>query len=211
MFFLGFDFTGWERNDNYYFTATSLKDPWIKQGFFAPQGSLTWNSQTTFVLPIQGSKETTFMYMGDRWSFPKQNSAATYIWQPLIVDEYKLSIPEFKEAWTIDKVTGIVSSTNVQGKALKAADALITYTGNWQQDTLAIKSSNTKGDSFSFTVKGTQVGIYGLARPDGGYASIIFRNSKGQTVQTSTIDLYSKYSTVLLKFLSRVFKTMLTP
>ena len=84
-YFLGSDLTGWERNDNYYFTSTSLKGPWKKHGFIAPKNTLTWNSQTTFVLPIQGTKETTFMFMGDRWSFPKQNSAATYIWQPLML------------------------------------------------------------------------------------------------------------------------------
>jgi hypothetical protein len=210
-YFLGSDLTGWERNDNYYFTATSLKGSWTKQGFFAPQGSLTWNSQTTFILPIQGSKETTFMFMGDRWSFPKQNSAATYIWQPLQVDGYKISIPEFAAAWKIDVATGVTMPTVLQGNEIKATDSKITYTGNpiaigWQQDTLAVKSSNTKGDSFSFTVKGTQVGIYGLARPDGGYASVTIRNRKNKTVLDATIDMYSKYPTVLLKFLSPVLK-----
>ncbi|MFV0336654.1 MAG: family 43 glycosylhydrolase, partial [Chthoniobacterales bacterium] len=35
-YWLGSDLTGWERNDNYYFTATSLKGPWEKRGRFAP-------------------------------------------------------------------------------------------------------------------------------------------------------------------------------
>jgi hypothetical protein len=205
-YFLGSDLTGWERNDNYYFTATSLRGPWTKKGFFAPQGTLTWNSQTTFVLPIQGTKETTYMFMGDRWSFPKQASAATYVWQPLTISGYNISLPEFKEAWTIDQKTGVVSSASVKGKAIVAADRQINYSGSWKQDTLTVKSSDEKGTSFSFTMKGTQVGIYGLARPDGGYASVIIRNSKGETVLTSAIDMYSKYPTVLLKFLSPVFK-----
>ncbi|WP_462244798.1 family 43 glycosylhydrolase [Ferruginibacter sp.] len=205
-YFLGSDLTGWERNDNYYFTATSLKGPWTKQGFIAPPGTLTWNSQTTFVLPIEGTKETTFMFMGDRWSFPKQNSAATYIWQPLQVDGHKIAMPVFNEAWKIDVKAGVNSSGEIKGNEIAANDQQIIYTGNWQQDTLAVKSSDTKGDAFSFTVKGTQVGIYGLARPDGGYANVIIRNSKGKTVLTSSIDMYSKYPTVLLKFLSPVLK-----
>ena len=73
-FWLGSDLTSWERNDNYYFTATSLEGPWTRRGIFAPKGSLTWNSQSTFVLPVYGSKDTTFIYMGDRWAFPRQNS-----------------------------------------------------------------------------------------------------------------------------------------
>lgn len=205
-YFLGSDLTGWERNDNYYFTATSLNGPWTKRGCFAPQGTLTWNSQTTFVLPIEGTKETTFMFMGDRWSFPKQNSAATYIWQPLQVDGYKIALPEFKAAWTIDLSTGVASSAAMPGKEIKAIDTKINYSGNWQQDTLEVKTANEKGTSFSFTVKATQVGIYGLARPDGGYANVIIRNSNGKTVLASSIDMYSKYPTVILKFLSPTFK-----
>jgi hypothetical protein len=58
----------------------------------------------------------------------------------------------------------------------------------------------------AFTVIGTQVGIYGLARPDGGYANVSILNSKGKTVLNSSIDMYSKYPAELLKFLSPVFK-----
>ncbi len=205
-YFLGSDLTGWERNDNYYFTATSLNGPWTKRGFFAPQGTLTWNSQTTFVLPIEGTKKTTFLFMGDRWSFPKQASAATYVWQPLTVKGYSISLPQFKEAWKIDQKTGLASAPTIKGKTISATDKRIVYKGNWKQDTLAIKSSDEKDASFSFTVKTTQIGIYGLARPDGGYANIIIQNSKGETVLTSNVDFYSKYPALLLKFISPVFK-----
>lgn len=205
-YFLGSDLTGWERNDNYYFTATSLKGPWTKRGFFAPEGSLTWNSQTTFVLTINGSRDIAYMYMGDRWSFPRQNSAATYIWQPLKVSGYNISLPEYKEAWRINRSTGEIGSAKLIGKSISASDKQITYTGSWQQDTLTVKSSDAKDASFSFIVKGTQVGIYGLARPDGGYAGITIKNSEGKTILTSSIDMYSKYPTVLLKFLSPLLK-----
>ena len=205
-YFLGSDLTGWERNDNYYFTSTSLKGPWTKRGFFAPQSTLTWNSQTTFVLPIEGTKETTYMFMGDRWSFPKQTSAATCVWQSFTISGCNISLPEYKEAWKVDQKTGVVSSAIVTGKTIVATDQQLIYSGNWKQDTLAIRSSHEKGDSFSITVKTTQVGIYGLARPDGGYASIVIRNSKGKIVLTSSIDMYSKYPVVLLKFLTPVLK-----
>ncbi|MES2774989.1 MAG: family 43 glycosylhydrolase [Bacteroidota bacterium] len=205
-YFLGSDLTGWERNDNYYFTANTLKGPWSKRGFFAPQGTLTWNSQTTFVLPIEGTKETTYMYMGDRWSFPKQATAATYVWQPLTIAGYNISLPEYKEAWKVDQKTGVVSPAALKGKTIVATDQHFIYSGNWKQDTLAVKSSDEKGASFTFTAKGTKIGIYSLARPDGGYAGITIRNSKGMNVLESFIDLYSKYPVVLLKFLSTELK-----
>jgi hypothetical protein len=215
---MGADLTGWERNDNYYFTAASLKGPWIKRGFFAPQNSLTWNSQTTFVLPIQGSKETTYMFMGDRWSFPKQNSAASYVWQPLMVSGYNISMPEYKEAWKINLSTGKATTATINGTVITATDKRIRYCGNWQLDSSRVvapplrelepymECADEKDASFSFDFIGTGIAIYGLARPDGGYAAIIIRNSKGITVLNSNVDMYSKYPARLLKFLSPVLK-----
>lgn len=94
--------TSWDRNDNYYFTAPSVSGPWTRQGLFCPEGSLTWNSQTTYVLTVPRASDTLYVYMGDRWSYPHQASAATCVWQPLTVSGTKLSIPAFREAWSLD-------------------------------------------------------------------------------------------------------------
>lgn len=203
-YFLGSHLSSWEKNDNYYFTASSLKGPWVPRGLFAPEGTLTWNSQTTFVLPIEGSKETTYLFMGDRWSFPKQASAATYIWQPLTVSGTSLSIPKYREAGQINIATGIASAAAVGKKTIENTDKRITWRGHWKQDTLSVKSSDEKRASFSLTFKGTQIGWYGLSRPEGGYAHAILRNSKGKTVLSAIIDMYCKYAAATLKFLSPV-------
>lgn len=39
------------------------------------------------------------MFMGDRWSYPHQASAATYVWMPMQVNGTKLSIPEYWQCW----------------------------------------------------------------------------------------------------------------
>ena len=208
-YFLGSDLTGWERNDNYYYTATSLKGPWIHRGNFAPKGTLTWNSQTTFVLPIEGSKETTFMFMGDRWSFPRQATAATYVWQPLKVDGTSISIPEYLEGWKLNTSKGTISSANLTKNIIENGDKRIAYTGKWQQDSpdnLSLNSSAEKNASFSVRFTGKQIGIYGLARPDGGYARITITDSKGRTVLSSNTDMYSKYKVAALKFLSPILR-----
>lgn len=44
----------WERNDNYYFTAKDLHGPWEYKGLFCPAGSLTYNSQCSFVFRYEG-------------------------------------------------------------------------------------------------------------------------------------------------------------
>jgi hypothetical protein len=206
-YFLGSHLTSWERNDNDYYTAAALKGPWIKRGMFCPEGSLTWNSQTTFVLPIEGSKDTTWMFMGDRWSFPKQASAATYVWQPLTIEGAAISIPRYREAWTINTSSGVASTAQVGGQVINNSEkTLVTYSGKWMNDTLSMMSSNLKDASFTLKFTGTRVGFYGLARPDGGYALVTIRNSKGKTVLTSIVDMYCKYAVQSLQFLSPVLK-----
>lgn len=207
-FLLGSDLTSWERNDNYYYTATSVKGPWTKQGFFAPVGTLTWNSQTTFVLPIEGSAETTFMFMGDRWSFPKQASAATYVWQLLAVSGIKLSISAFHQAWQINTFTGKFTVPVMHSRIIDNIDKeLITYKGQWDyqsNDTVSESSSNAKDANFNITFSGTQIGLYSLSGPNGGYARVTLRNSKGKMVLTTIVDMYCRYRVSSLKFMSPV-------
>lgn len=207
-FWLASNLTAWERNDNFYYTATSLKGPWTAGGNFAPVGTLTWNSQCSFVLPITGSKGTTYMYMGDRWSYPYQASSATYVWQPLDVSGTKLSIPAYQEAWQVDAKTGIASAFEVKGETISVADKAITYTGDWnitEGDTPSARSDK-KGDSFSVQFNGTQIGFYSLAGTDSGYADIVVTDSKGKTVASGIVDAYSKYPVKSLLFLTPVLK-----
>jgi hypothetical protein len=204
-FFLGSNLTSWERNDNYYYTATSLKGPWTSRGLFVPKGSLTWNSQCTFVLPIQGSRETTYMYMGDRWSYPKQRSSATYVWQPLTISGVSLSIPVYHEAWQINDSKGVTFVKTGGRKIIENTDKrLITYTGKWDHlgDTSLLSTSDSKDASFSVFFKGRQIGFYSLAKRDNGYARVVVHNKKGETVLNSIVDMYSLHPVRTLKFLT---------
>jgi hypothetical protein len=201
--------TSWERNDNFYYTANSLGGPWTYRGEFAPKGTLTWNSQTTFVFPVEGLKDTTYVFMGDRWSFPKQNSAATYVWQPLTVSGNSLSIPNYYEAWQIDPVTGsnmrkTAGVTIIDHANLKQ----VSYRGAWQQatisDTFRVSSTDNQNASFSIKFTGRQIGLYFLSKPDNGYARIVLHDSKGRTMLNSVVDMYCKYPILELKYITPV-------
>ena len=74
-----------------YLTATSLEGPWTFRGNFAPEGSLTWNSQSTFVLPVINKKDTVLMFMGDRWSFPKTRFGS-YLCVATCKDRYRKGV-----------------------------------------------------------------------------------------------------------------------
>jgi hypothetical protein len=209
-FWLCSHLTSWERNDNVYYTANSLQGPWRYRGTFAPEGTLTWNSQTTFVLPVKGTKDTTFMFMGDRWSFPHQNSSATYVWQPMKVLDSSLSIPSYHRAWNIDVTTGVASSAIIGRKEVLFSDrSNINYTSGWKQgvkDDINFCSSDARGAHFSVRFSGRQISMICVLRPDGGYAQVNLKDSKGKIVMTTLIDMYCKYSTNSLSFISPVLK-----
>jgi hypothetical protein len=204
-YLLGSDLTSWERNDNTYYTAPALQGPWTARGRFAPPGTLTWNSQTTFVLPVAGTQDTTYLFMGDRWSYPKQASAATYVWQPLTVVGTAVSMPTYQPAWQLNAASGVAAPVSVPGNPIENTDSRIRYAGSWQHnpsDTLTTSSSAEKGASFSVQFTGTQVALVGLAQLVGGYARLTLRNRKGKTVLAATLDLYSKYPVAGLQFVS---------
>nr|WP_315153141.1 family 43 glycosylhydrolase [uncultured Flavobacterium sp.] len=201
-FWIGSGLTSWERNDNYYFTSKSLRGPWISKNNFALAGTLTWNSQATYVLPITGSKEITYMFMGDRWSFPRQQSSATYVWQPLIVSEDSISLPDFKESWQINLDTGIWSAVSEKRKSIVNFDSnRIKYKGEWKHSGKVSKST-TKNASFELAFKGRKIALYGFSGPENGYANVVLKNSKGTIVMQSIVDMYCKYSSESLQFIS---------
>ncbi|KAG8696780.1 hypothetical protein FRC08_006946 [Ceratobasidium sp. 394] len=93
--------TGWNTNDNMYSTSTSLSGPWSSWKTFAPSGTHTYNSQTTFVLPVGNN----FMYMGDRW-YSSNLMRSTYIWLPLVISGTTASMPNYYDDWVINVKSG---------------------------------------------------------------------------------------------------------
>lgn len=211
-YWLGSGLTAWERNDNEYFMAASLAGPWEPQGTFAPKGTLTWNSQTTFVMPIVGSEATTFVFMGDRWAHPRQNSAATYVWQPLQFDSAgRMSLPEFRQSWKVDTLTGQWAPVPLRGKVTDIRVSTgVRYNDAWKAYTDAKGLSDLRSDLKDATLtvefKGTQVGLYGVARPDGGFGEVQIKDRAGNVVLSSVMETYCLYPEASLKFLSPKLK-----
>lgn len=207
-YFLGSDLTSWERNDNYYYVSSSLGGPWIKKGLFCPPGTLTWNSQTTFVLPITGERDSVYMFMGDRWSYPKQKSAATYVWQPLTIVGENLSIAKFSESWYVG-TSGKIIPVDITGQTIENTDLHhISYEGKWQQtvDSISLSTATGKGHSFTVTFEGSQAALYGLSGSNGGYVEIQVTDSNGKLLYSSLVDNYSRFSTLSLKYITPLLK-----
>ncbi len=205
-YWVGSGLTGWERNDNSYFTANSLSGPWTARGVIAPEGTLTWNSQSTFVFPVVGEKTTTYLYMGDRWSFPKQRATATYVWQPLVFDGDEISMPVYHESWTIDLKTGEWNDVPLNPSyEIRNNDQAVNYVGRWEDSGnghLHSKRANLKDAAISISFKGSQIALRGVASIDCGYGHIQIKNSKGELVHDTWIDMYSNKTVEGLQYLS---------
>jgi hypothetical protein len=100
--------SGWDTNDNRYYTATSLAGPWTLRGLIAPSGAKTYQSQVTNAFPVTGSSGTTYVYVGDRWSTPNY-SMTRLILLPIQISGTTLSLPWYDQ-WTINTSTGTWSN-----------------------------------------------------------------------------------------------------
>ena len=108
---LGSHLTGWWPNANKYCVAEKLEGPWSELKDIAPPESLTYGSQSTYLLKVTGSEKTTVIYMGDVWR-PYELWDSRYLWYPL---EIGCGIMALKPAkgwmpgpWSIDVATGEV-------------------------------------------------------------------------------------------------------
>jgi len=112
--------TGWNANQQQYATATSLAGPWSAMTNVGD--STAFNSQTAYVLPVQGTSGTSYLYLGDRWgnSFGGTVNDSRYVWLPLTFpSSTSLSMSWYPEI-TVDTTAGTVSGTSATYETLTA-------------------------------------------------------------------------------------------
>jgi len=103
---IGSALTGWAPNPNKYATAARLEGPWSEFKDVAPTETKTYGSQSTLMLKITGTKQTSVIFMGDIWK-PKTQWDSRYLWMPLEIGDGQLRLPE-PMPWKIDVHTGQV-------------------------------------------------------------------------------------------------------
>ena len=189
--------TSWEKNDNFYFTAPKIEGPWTKQGLFCPEGTLTYNSQSTFVFPLKRGNDIVPMFMGDRWSYPHQASAATYVWMPMQVNGTKLSIPEYWQCWDLNTLKPVDILRKGKQVSMKNIKPAVGWTEN-----RGCFVSNAKGSVLAVSFRGTHVAVVGKSDSHSGYARVSVLNAKKDTVYSTLVDFYSKYSEKAIRIMT---------
>ena len=112
--------TGWNANQQQYATATSLAGPWSAMTNVGD--STAFNSQTAYVLPVQGTSGTSYLYMGDRWgnSFGGTVNDSRYVWLPLTFPSSTSLSMSWSPEITVDTTAGTVTGTSATYETLTA-------------------------------------------------------------------------------------------
>jgi len=124
--------TGWDPNQASYATSSSLTSGWSALQNVGDGN--TFYSQSTYVLPIQGSgTNTAYLYLGDRWAgaWGGRVNDSTYIWQPITFPSATTMNMSWNNTVAIDTSSGTITGAtrNFQfvnaksGKALEVQDA----------------------------------------------------------------------------------------
>ncbi|KAI0196444.1 family 43 glycoside hydrolase [Astrocystis sublimbata] len=138
--------TGYRPNNVVAFRADKLSGPWSQPWIVAAPNTRAYNSQSGSTLRINGSKQTTYLYLGDQWD---SNSLweSRYIWLPMTIDdERKMLSLDWYDVFDLNVETGEWSA--VEGQTYGQANAT-TNGGAFKQE------ANFANEGTSLT------GIYG--------------------------------------------------
>jgi hypothetical protein len=97
--------TGWKPNPGRLASANKITGIWKPLGNpcrgTADENKITFGSQSTFVLPIQG-KKNKFIYMGDRW-IPENLADSRHIWLPVEWED-EMPVIKWHQEWYLSKI-----------------------------------------------------------------------------------------------------------
>jgi hypothetical protein len=135
--------TGYRPNNVVAFRADKLSGPWSQPFIISPLNTRTFNSQSGFSLCINGTKKTTYLYLGDQWDSISLWESR-YIWLPLSIDEDKKSLElQWHDVYDLDVKTGEV--TPINGTTYSSKNATTSGDAFHQEATFGSDSLITTG------------------------------------------------------------------
>lgn len=99
--------TGWEPNQGKYAYSASITGEW--SDLFDIGSPTTFDTQPTYILTIQGSETTSYIYVGDRWD-PSNYFNSSYVFLPLSFDTETSMSLDWASSITIDVQTGLMEA-----------------------------------------------------------------------------------------------------
>lgn len=107
--------TGWDPNQAKYATASSIEGNWSSPTNFGD--SVTYGSQSAYVIPVSGSSTTSYLFMGDRWAgaWGESVNNSRYVWLPLSFPTNNTLQMNWYPSIDIDTATGVISGNTSGG------------------------------------------------------------------------------------------------
>ncbi|KAI0129078.1 glycosyl hydrolase [Xylariales sp. AK1849] len=156
--------TGYRPNNVVAFRADRLEGPWSQPWIVAPLNTRTFNSQSGYTLRIEGSKKTTFLYIGDQ---------SRYIWLPMNIDDKKKDLSlEWYDVFDLNVKTGewkAVQGKTYYGKDAKTDGNSYKQEANFGSDGVILAGIYGNDSTVTFT------GIEGTGRPQ--WVSFYYQNT----------------------------------
>ncbi|WP_168123236.1 RICIN domain-containing protein [Paenibacillus sp. HB172176] len=168
--------TGWDPNQAKYATATDIEGTWSGLSNFG--NGTTYDSQSTYVIPIEGSSTTSYLYMGDRWAgaWGGPVNDSRYIWLPLSFPSSTSLSMSYYDKVSIDTSTGVVTGSN----HAFASGADYELTNRNSGKSLAVGGTDKSASGASIvqeTDSGQDYQRWSLVNKGNGYYSIINADS----------------------------------
>ncbi|MEQ0558215.1 family 43 glycosylhydrolase [Amycolatopsis sp. NEAU-NG30] len=101
--------TNWQPNQQKYATASSIAGSWTSLSNVG--NSTAYGSQTAFVVAVQGTQATSYLYLGDRWAgaWNRPVNESQYVWLPLAFPTATTMTMSWFPRVSIDTATGVVA------------------------------------------------------------------------------------------------------
>ncbi|WP_199617503.1 RICIN domain-containing protein [Paenibacillus alkalitolerans] len=188
--------TGWNPNQAKYATATSIEGTWSALSNFGD--GTTYDSQSTFVVPIEGSSTTSYLYMGDRWAgaWSRPVNESKYVWLPLSFPSGTSLSMDWYSSVDIDTATGAVTGVPF----VLDTNAYYEIESRGSHKLLNVRDSSTANgaDAEQFTDSNAHSQQWKFVDAGGGYYKIQNRNSgkiigveNGSTADGTVIEQWS--------------------
>lgn len=164
--------TGYRPNDVVAFRSDELAGPWSQPFTIAPLDTRTYNSQSGFILRINGTKQVTNLYLGDQWD-SSSLWESRYIWLPIAIDDEAKTLElVWHDIYDLDVITGEWKA--IEGTAHYAHDAIVTGDAFLQEANFAsggIIATGIYGNDSTVTF----TGIEGSGEPQ--WVSFYYQNT----------------------------------
>jgi hypothetical protein len=154
--------TGWSPNQAQYATSSTIGSGWT--GLKNVGDSTTFDSQAAFVVPVQGSAGTTYLYMGDRWagawSGPVNDS--TYVWEPISFPTTTSITMSWTNTLTMDVAGGTVSGANNRFGFVndKSGDSMEVQASSTADGGAVVQGAPSAGDNQKWTLNYDGAGYF---------------------------------------------------